>query len=81
MENNKNCGTNDLVMEISQEDVTGNVPGEFVNAVQGENVAVEQNAVPAGNNVGVPSVVSSVNTNVNNVSNISYLSKISRCWS
>jgi len=44
-------------MEISgDDDVTGDAPGGLINAVQGESIVVEVNAVPGGNDVGVPSV-------------------------
>ena len=65
-------------MEISRDDdVTGNAPGELINAVQGENIVVAVNAVPGGNDVGVPSVVSLVNANVN-VNNVLTTSSVSQ---
>lgn len=58
-----------MAMEISRDDdVTGNAPGDLINAVQGESIVVEVNAVP-GNDVSL------VNANVNNVLTTSSVSQ------
>ena len=67
MESDKDCGTTELSMEVSRDDVI-NAPGELINAVEGETFV---NTVPRGDDVDVPAMVSSVNTNVPNNSSVS----------